>query len=51
MEQLCEKATKACLAISGILITREHSFSDYVESILLPEKADWKRIFKDCYLP
>jgi len=37
MEQLCEKATKACLAIAGILITREHSYSYYVESILIPE--------------
>lgn len=46
MEQLCEKATKACLAIAGILITREHSYSYYVESILIPEKSELEENFQ-----
>ncbi|WP_081477367.1 HEPN domain-containing protein [Methanocella arvoryzae] len=38
MEQLCEKSTKACLAILSILITKEHGFSYYVEAITKSER-------------
>lgn len=51
MEQLCEKSTKACLAILSILITKEHGFSYYVEAILIPEtgplKTDFERLLPE----
>ncbi len=46
MEQLCEKATKACLSTYNILITKEHLFTDLIERIIVPDKEDFER-----YLP
>lgn len=46
MEQMCEKSTKACLSMLNILITKEHSFSDYAEAILIPETGEYQDDFK-----
>ncbi|BAI61684.1 conserved hypothetical protein [Methanocella paludicola SANAE] len=46
MEQLCEKSTKACLATMNILITKEHTFSDYVEAVLIPDSTAFQEDFK-----
>lgn len=45
VEQLCEKSTKASLAIISILITKEHLFSSYVKDDIIPASGELKDSF------
>lgn len=45
-EQSCEKATKACLAIIGIIGIKKHEFSDSVRDEIIPSTINLKEDFK-----
>jgi HEPN domain-containing protein len=54
--QLCEKSTKACLAINNLLITegrdssiKEHLFSEIIKTRLIPISNDFEKDLKNCY--
>lgn len=50
IEQLCEKSTKACLAIISILLTKEHLFSNNVKEDIIPVSDKLSEDFKS-FLP
>lgn len=41
-QQVCEKATKACLSLMNILITGEHQYMDFIQNDILPNADDLK---------
>jgi HEPN domain-containing protein len=45
-EQSCEKATKACLAIIGVIGQKDHVIYDHVKDEILPLTLDLKDEFK-----
>lgn len=50
IEQLCEKSTKACLAMIGTLLTKEHLFANNVKEDIMPISGELEADFKK-YLP
>lgn len=50
IEQLCEKSTKACLAVIGILLTKEHVFANSVKEDIIPVSGELGVDFKQ-HLP
>jgi len=47
-EQSCEKATKACLAIIGIIGLKDHVIFDHVKNEIMPATDNLKDEFKSC---
>ena len=45
-DQSCEKATKACLAIMGIIGKKDHIISRHVREEIMPATASLKDRFK-----
>lgn len=41
-QQVCEKATKACLSLVNILITGEHQYMDFIQNDIYPNADDLK---------
>jgi len=46
-QQACEKSSKACLALFGLLFIEEHKCSDFLKTVIIPNSEKLANKFKE----